>query len=66
MPFMDRVGVVFLLAMVIGVVVSFLQKQQSEEKVVDLAGISFKTGTRFNIGAVIITLMLFGLYGYWW
>ncbi|WP_370334659.1 sodium/sugar symporter [Parvularcula marina] len=66
MPFMDRVGVVFLLAMVIGVVVSFLQKQQSEEKVVDLAGISFRTGTSFNIGAVIITLMLFGLYGYWW
>ena len=66
MPFMDRVGFVFLLSLFFGVITSFLQPSHSDEKVVDLAGISFKTGSVFNIGAVLITLMLIGLYALWW
>ena len=66
MPFMDRVGFVFLICVALGVVVSFLQKAPSEEQSVDLAGISFKTGTGFNIGAVIVTAILVVLYGIWW
>lgn len=66
MPFMDRVGLVFLASLALGVVTSFLQRQQSDEKVVDLRGISFSTGPVFNIGAVVITVMLIGLYAYWW
>lgn len=66
MPFMDRVGIVCLLALAIGVAVSYLQRPPSEEKVVDLGGISFKTTTEFNIGAVVITLILIMLYAVWW
>lgn len=66
MPFMDRVGVVFLLCMVIGVVVSLLQKAPEEDKSVDLSGIDFSTTRGFNIGAVIIVLMLIFVYGVWW
>ena len=66
MPFMDRVGFVFLLSLALGFATSFLQEQASEEKVVDLGGISFSTGPAFNIGAVIITVMLIVLYAYWW
>ena len=66
MPFMDRVGIVFLLALLIGALVSYLQPQQGEDKIVDLNGINFKTSTGFNISAVIIIVMLFAVYGYWW
>lgn len=66
MPFMDRVGLVFLASLALGGVTSFLQRQQSDEKVVDLRGISFSTGPVFNLGAVVITVMLIGLYAYWW
>lgn len=66
MPFMDRVGYVFLLTMAAGILTSFLQKPPAEDRVVDLRGISFKTGTSFNIAAVIITLILLLFYGLWW
>ena len=63
---MDRVGIVFLVSLALGVVASFLQRQHPDEKVVDLRGITFTTGRVFNIGAVVITVMLIGLYAYWW
>ena len=66
MPFMNRVGFVCLLALVIGVVVSYLQKAPTKEQVVDLNGISFETSRGFNIGSVLIILVLICLYGYWW
>ena len=66
MPFMDRVGIVFLVSLALGVVASFLQRQHPDEKIVDLRGITFTTGRVFNIGAVVITVMLIGLYAYWW
>lgn len=66
MPFMNRVGFVFLLSLALGVAASFLQEQASKEKLVDLGGIDFGTSPVFNIGALIITAMLIALYGYWW
>ena len=66
MPFMDRVGVVFLLTLALGVIVSFITPNPPAEKVVDLKGINFKTDNGFNIGAVVITVILIFLYGYWW
>ena len=66
MPFMDRVGVVFLLCLGLGVVVSLLQRPSSDERIVDLAGVSFRTGAGFNIGAVAITATLIFLYAFYW
>lgn len=66
MPFMDRVGLVFLASLSLGVITSFVQRRHPDEKVVDLRGISFKTGPLFNLGAVLITAMLIVLYAYWW
>ncbi len=66
MPFMDRVGLVFLASLALGVVTSFMQRPNSDEQVVDLGGISFSTGTDFNLGAVLITIMLIAIYAYWW
>lgn len=66
MPFMDRVGVVFLLAVAIGLVVSLTTPKVAEEKVVDLWGISFRTDAFFNIGSVVLIALLAVIYGYWW
>ena len=66
MPFMDRVGLVFLSCLALGVVFSLVQKPSKEGMAVDLKGIDFKTSTQFNIGAVIITLLLIIVYGIWW
>ncbi|NHK26821.1 sodium/solute symporter [Parvularcula flava] len=66
MPFMNRVGFVFLLCLGLGMLVSYLQKPDGEDKVVRLGDISFKTGPGFNIGAVIVTIILIVLYAVWW
>jgi SSS family solute:Na+ symporter len=66
MPFMDRVGVVFLIALALGVAASFVQKAPAAEKTVDLGGINFKTSARYNIGALLVIAMLAYVYFIWW
>ncbi len=71
MPFIDRVGIVFLLCLSIGVGLSYMQRPYSQatggaDKIVDLGGISFKTGTGFNIGAIVVAAILIFLYGFYW
>lgn len=66
MPFMDRVGVIFLLCTGLGAGLSFLQRPARDDQIVDLAGISFRTGRGFNLAAVILTAVLIMLYGFYW
>jgi SSS family solute:Na+ symporter len=66
MPFIDRVGIVFLACLAIGVALSYLQRPARQEQIVDLGGVSFKTGLGFNIGAAIVTAILIAFYAIWW
>ena len=66
MPFIDRVGIVFLLCLGLGVLLSFLQRPAAEDKVVDLGGITFRTGMGFNLGAILVTGVLIFLYAFYW
>lgn len=66
MPFMDRVGVVFLISTGLGVVLSMLQKPPREAQLVELAGVSFRTGPGFNIGAVVVTALVMLIYAFYW
>jgi SSS family solute:Na+ symporter len=68
-PFMDRVGLVFLLCLGLAIIVSkFTQQATTTEhnQSVSLDDVSFKTSGSFNIlaGAVIIILIAF--YAAWW
>ena len=65
LPFMDRVGLVFLLCVVIGVMWS-LARPQSQAGFVDPAGVSFSTTQGFNVSAVLVTLILVFFYTVWW
>ena len=65
LPFMDRVGLVFLLCVAIGVMWS-LARPQSQAGFVDPAGVSFSTTQGFNVSALLVTLILVFFYAVWW
>ena len=66
MPFMNRVGVVFLLSLAGAVLVSLVAPQKKAVSVVTLEGVSYKTSTGFNIAGVGVILILIALYATWW
>jgi len=66
LPFMDRVGVVFLACLAIAVVLSLMQKPSQAALRVELKQIDYSTSTGFNIGAAVVTLILVALYAVYW
>ncbi|MCL1142179.1 sodium/sugar symporter [Shewanella gaetbuli] len=66
LPFLDRMGIVFLLCFAICIIASLLFKGNSKNESVDLSLISFNTSTSFNISAFGVVAILIVLYGLWW
>ncbi|MGB1298273.1 MAG: sodium/sugar symporter [Psychrobium sp.] len=65
LPFMDRVGIVFLSCLAITVVVSLFENKV-QDNAVDLDGVSFKTTTGFNVSTVAVIAILIAFYSAWW
>jgi SSS family solute:Na+ symporter len=65
LPFMDRVGLVFLLCAGIGIVWS-LTRPVPQPGFVDPSGVSFSTSQGFNLSALVVTLILMFFYAIWW
>jgi solute:Na+ symporter, SSS family len=65
-PFMDRVGIVFIICVVLAVLVTLLGKSKEQSNAIDLTGISFKTTIGFNIAAVGVIAILIAIYSVWW
>lgn len=66
MPFMDRVGLVFILCCVLAVTVTYLAGAKTQENAIDLNGISFKTTRGFDIAGLGVVLILAAIYATWW
>ena len=66
LPFIDRVGLVFMLCMVLPIITVFIEKAGEHENAVQLADIDFTTTSSFNIATVGIILILTALYATWW
>ncbi|WP_448565303.1 sodium/sugar symporter [Thalassotalea ganghwensis] len=66
LPFMDRVGLVFLLCLAVCYVVSMLGKPSTNDSSVSLSEISFETEKPFNIAALGVVVILIALYATWW
>ncbi|MDP9013467.1 MAG: sodium/sugar symporter [Pseudomonadota bacterium] len=66
LPFMDRVGLVFLACMAIAVVLSLLQTRREPVLKVDLKNIDYSTSPGFNVAALAITAILIALYAAFW
>lgn len=65
-PFMDRVGLVFLSCLVLAIVVTLIQKPEDHKSAVQLDDVCFETKTSFNISALLVTLVLIAFYAAWW
>jgi SSS family solute:Na+ symporter len=66
LPFIDRVGLVFILCTAIAVVISVMAGNQDQEGAVELNDIQFATSTGFNLSALLVSLILVALYATWW
>lgn len=66
LPFIDRVGLVFVLCVVLAVVFSLMGGNKEQKGAVDLGDINFATTRGFNFAAFLVVLILAALYGTWW
>jgi len=64
--FVNRIWIVFLASLVLGVVVSHLTAAPSQDRLLAEGDVSFKTATSFNIWTVAIALILVALYVIYW
>ncbi|MDG1467953.1 MAG: sodium/sugar symporter [Glaciecola sp.] len=65
LPFMDRVGLVFLICLALCAGISLLRSNHSKATV-DIKEINFSTTTAFNLASAIVILILIFLYTIWW
>ena len=65
-PFMNRIGYVFLIGCGLAILVSFLQKKSAQRSTIDVAGVDYSTSTIFNTAALVIIATLAALYATWW
>lgn len=66
LPFIDRVGLVFLLCIIVGMVVSLYQDKGQHPGAVDYQTINTSTTLGFNTAAGTIVVILSALYITWW
>jgi SSS family solute:Na+ symporter len=66
LPFMDRVGLVFVACLGLAVVISLLQTRRVRALKVEIKQIDYSTTAAFNVAALAITAILIGIYWKWW
>ncbi len=66
LPFIDRVGIVFLLALVLAVLVSMLGKLEPEKDFIRTNDVSFATTASFNFASLGVIAILTALYATFW
>jgi SSS family solute:Na+ symporter len=65
-PFMDRIAIVFILCALLAVAVTYYSCEKTQEKAIDIQGISFKTEPVFNVACLGVVLVLIAFYSVWW
>ncbi len=67
LPFIDRVGLVFLLALALAVGVSLATaRQQAGSDLIRIDDVSYRTSAGFNFGALGVVAILTALYAIFW
>ena len=66
LPFMDRVGLVFIMCLVLCYLVSMAGKPNTTDSSVSLDQVNFATKRSFNVAAVGVILIITALYATWW
>lgn len=65
LPFMDRMAVVFVAALLLAALVSLARPAPAANHILT-GNVSFETSTAYNAGAVGVVLILCALYATWW
>ncbi|MDT0596070.1 sodium:solute symporter family transporter [Glaciecola petra] len=65
-PFIDRVGIVFLACIILSYIVSISGNKVVANDTVDISEVNFKTSSSFNIFALLLVIILAALYLTWW
>jgi len=66
LPFIDRVGLAFILCVIVGMLVSLMQSAGDHPDAIEYGEVDTSTSSGFNWASVVIILMLTGLYATWW
>jgi len=66
LPFLDRMGVVFLLALALAVVLSLATPATPQANRIETREVVYRTSAAFNIGAAGVLVILVALYTAWW
>lgn len=65
-PFIDRMGLVFLAALVLAVIVSLVTPARRDKDTISTGDVHYATSTGFNAGAIAVILVLCVLYAVFW
>jgi solute:Na+ symporter, SSS family len=66
LPFLDRVGIVFLASIAIGIVITLVERAEPHPNAIDYEQVDTSTSSGFNFSALVIILILTALYATWW
>jgi solute:Na+ symporter, SSS family len=66
LPFMDRMGIVFLASALLAIIVSLMTPNREGADTIDSTTINYRTSVGFNIGGLGVILILIALYSTWW
>ena len=66
LPFIDRVGIVFLLCAALGILISQAEGGREHPRAVDYSRVETRTSSGFNLASLVVILMLAALYIVWW
>jgi SSS family solute:Na+ symporter len=66
LPFIDRVGLVFLLCIATGMIISLSQPVEVHPDAIEYKDVDTTTSSGFNVAGLGVVLMLIALYATWW
>jgi solute:Na+ symporter, SSS family len=66
LPFMNRMGIVFLIALALAVVISLVTPARHDTDTIETGDVRYATRSGFNVGAIAVCLILVALYATWW
>ncbi|NCU11767.1 MAG: sodium/solute symporter [Sphingomonadaceae bacterium] len=65
-PFMDRMGIVFLASLGLAVTLSYLVPAAANSDRITTDGVSYRTTSGFNVASAAVIAILVALYATWW
>ena len=66
LPFLDRMGIVFLISLALAVALSFAMPKAAGSDRISTDGVAYRTTSGFNIASLAVIAILVAFYAAWW